>query len=477
MKKILIIDDKNFLDILEHAFKKLNMKNYKFYQEWITYPTKDIEEVLLKRIKGSTNYNINEIDLIYLDLEFEIDEIQKDNITTKDLLGAEGFLPMLRKNFPWIPIIAFSKFFRTFLEISLTASYPFDGILPKDCIINILKEGLNLKFISEQDIIQLHRRAELNTFYRILSTNIKTDTLLKDNNIFGTEDVNKRFKEINKLLKYCFYFAKEIKLIPIKSGYSGAETYKLRTKKNDFFSYWFIKISKDKVKLQKEIDAHNSLIINGIGYGLSLPLLYNIVVAFGKTSCIIYQYASEAINGNELYVQLKNDQNGSQNFINKIKNLLDTYYSKYNIISKSDSIDQLINNILNFTDIINRIEDIDIKDKVKIIINKLLELDLKPIKYNECFVHGDLHLGNMMFGRTDVLIDFANAKKFPIAFDIAKLAFNFLLNNENLRENEFPSINKKTELSKLLSPLIKEFLVESDDEILFNLCLLYEMIK
>jgi len=43
------------------------------------------------------------------------------------------------------------------------------------------------------------------------------------------------------------------------------------------------------------------------------------------------------------------------------------------------------------------------------------------VRYSECRIHGDLHLGNMMLGKTDLLVDFAHAKVGARVRDLAKL--------------------------------------------------------
>jgi thiamine kinase-like enzyme len=50
----------------------------------------------------------------------------------------------------------------------------------------------------------------------------------------------------------------------------------------------------------------------------------------------------------------------------------------------------------------------------------------KSILFDSCFIHGDLHCDNVMYGKNMVFIDFAHAKNGPIAFDIIKI-FNDIL--------------------------------------------------
>jgi thiamine kinase-like enzyme len=83
--------------------------------------------------------------------------------------------------------------------------------------------------------------------------------------------------------------------------------------------------------------------------------------------------------------------------------------------------------------------------------NNLLD---ETVVYERCRVHGDLHLGNIMLGTTDVLIDFASSMVGPVAVDLAKFVSDLLLRLQEIREAKLPRWDtKKPPMSEILMPL------------------------
>ena len=95
------------------------------------------------------------------------------------------------------------------------------------------------------------------------------------------------------------------------------------------------------------------------------------------------------------------------------------------------------------------------------------------LKPNLCWLHGDLHLRNILLGERNVLIDFARSKMGPLVLDLAKFASDLLLRVDELRTDEFPvSIeNKNHLLLQVLYPINNLFNFNKDDIILYDIFL------
>lgn len=144
--------------------------------------------------------------------------------------------------------------------------------------------------------------------------------------------------------------------------------------------------------------------------GIRTPKAYNMIVENERTG-IIY----ERIFGEELGHKLRKAN----------EELFEKLFDKFVDFHKH-LLNQKINNVMSYKDFLKMFATDD---------TTIRKIDL--LDDDNCFIHGDYHLGNVMIEQNDdlVLIDMMNICKGPALYDVARTYF--LLNYDVNLQNEY----------------------------------------
>lgn len=388
-----------------------------------------------------TDDELNVFDLALIDLELYSPDDRKYHL--KNLAGGMRVLPYLRKNAPWLPVISVSKLFSDEDPSihAIAGSFGFDGQIPRVLFPTnkITREIWNT--VIEQ-AIHLRKRAVLtNDYFKATEQTVDYEKVICDPPDLKDE-LDKNFPPWKNLILNCFYYSEQIVLSTIPGGFSGAITLKAEAVENKVgkstVGNWLLKISKNPSKLNKEVYAHQKMIRSGQEYARTVPLLWNSVLVEDGIGVIGYQFASNTKTALECL--LDKDSNVTT-LCNEVEDMFREMYSSEKIEAKLR---------ISFSELINKWFSLQkIKNIAKYFkghsFGKTLETiaagnnpDKVPnaIKPTTAWLHGDLHLRNVLIGERNVLIDFARSDFGAVVIDLAKFISDLFLRTKELRSTK-----------------------------------------
>ena len=415
--------------------------------------------------EGLNKYDFSLVDLELYPLKRNI-EYERD-----DLSGGTHVLPYLRKHSPWLPVIAESRLFDEISGyfFSIAGSFGFDGHFARHVFQS--KSFNRRLWDTIIDNAVLNRKKEI-LGHEYDQRNEELDISIKP---ALRKELNSNLPTWENLLKDSFYFGDKLSVEKMSGGFSGAYALRGKIIRRNVFdqqeSVWLIKMSNNPFKLQAETDSHLNIFRSGIEYARSVPLLYNKVLVEKGCGIIAYQFAEDTRIAEEIIT----DYEKFEIYYKDIISLLLSFYKADKRFSDTDDIRRITNGWFS-----NKRIDKLVKKHIELEPVSILKclscgeeqtlLD-SSVKYTKCWLHGDLHLRNILMGERAILIDFARSKPGPIAVDLAILSSNLLLRLKDLRDNFIPKYNEKPGKLKILFGAIGELLPLDGDKILFNLYL------
>lgn len=468
---ILLVDDKSSaLSDIKSALEE-NAMDPTF--EFIT--PKDRKIPVEKELPS--NSQLDSYDVALIDLQF-YDPID-GQYDLKNLAGGTKVLPYLRENAPWLPTIAFSKLFSDEHEAlqAVAGSFGFDGHIPRRLFpLNRITRNL-WKIIVNQAVL-LRKRAVLGAEFDPEKAQAISDDNIICNSKELKDKLNNEFPSWKEVIKDSFYYGDQIILSSIPGGFSGAVTLKTEVIEKKIgkgtAGNWLVKISKSPWKLNMEVKAHLNAIRSGQEYARTVPLLWNGVVVKNRIGLIAYQFAKNT----KVALECLSDANSASKLCDELKTMFKGLYPSEKIDDKQG---------IEFSRFINEwFSSEKLKKATRHFKGKKFEQTLLAIadgktvknipgvlKPNLCWLHGDLHLRNILLGERNVLIDFARSKMGPLVLDLAKFASDLLLRVDELRTDGLPVFieNKNDSLLQVLHPINSLFKFNNHDIILYNLLL------
>lgn len=389
----------------------------------------------------------------------------------EDLRGGTEILPYLRQEAPWLPVIAESRLFHSGAQhfLSIAGSFGFDGQIPRDTFQS--------KFFNRSLWDDLFERARELRRRAIIGENVlsRRQTPVVEVMPGTAETLDRKFGAWHEVVQTCFCFSTKVILKPLKGGFSGADVFKTYVNQSyeegDSEGEWVWKVSLSPWKLHQEVQAHLAMLRAGLDYARMVPLLWSDVIVENRIGAIAYKFAEGTQEASEI---LKTSAEAKQ-----ICERLSLMFTRFYKDKHPDR--AFIGRILaewspGVADLLtaaSQLSGSEIEGLLVAIANGQ-ENDLlgETIVYQRCRVHGDLHLGNIMLGSTDLFIDFARSKVGPIAVDAAKLISDLLLRLPELREEELPQWSTKmSPMMEILIPLQNSLQFQEGDIKLFDLFL------
>lgn len=428
----------------------------------------NIEELLPK------NEDLNKYDLALVDLELDPFIKKKLKYCPEDLEGGTKILPYLRKVAPWLPVIAESRLFSHESEyfLAIAGSFGFDGYLPNEI------------FISDSFNRELWDIIYFNALMNRRRSIIKCDFHLpnKSLNIMASNQIKKQLNDNmplwNDVLESMFYFCDKITIEPISGGYSGAVTFRVKVENRNLGniseSNWLLKLSNNIFKLNIESKSHIHMMLNGLEYARSVPLLWRGAIVSGRTAGIAYQFASST----DIALSKCNNYKSTIKTISMIKDMIVNMYKQST--SESNTILTLIlqwYSVQDLKDIVSGSKDDSLIDSINNMLDGNDNMFDRVLYYKKCWIHGDLHLRNILLGDRNVFIDFAKSKVGPVVIDLAKLAYDLLINVNELRTDEFPSIKDgQFKITKIMFDFNNDLKLDNSDFELYDLFLKFYLL-
>jgi hypothetical protein len=414
---------------------------------------------------------LNKYGLALVDLELYP---LKENATYSpdDLAGGTQVLPYLRKEAPWLPVIAESRLFGEEAEyfVAIAGSYGFDGHMPRHVFRSSVFNRALWDVLFSSAILS-RKRSILGSDYTSSNERLK---IITDKAIESFLD--QHLSSWQQLIRDIFYYSDKVTINPIGEGFSGAITLHTqviqRSVDESTSAEWLLKLSNNPWKLNKEVEAHLAFMRSGAEYARTVPLLWRGIVSEMGIGGIAYQFAA----GTKVALSICNDINSSIELSKRILPLFQKIYKNEKIVEHTDN----ISNLLKVWFSNNRLEQ-----AIKNTSNEKFRKDLtgvldngecgdlgKIVHYKRCWIHGDLHLRNILIGERDVLIDFARSKPGPLVLDIAKLTSDLLLNVTELRGDRFPSLSGTDHpINRVIEPFNNLFKFIKDEINLYNIFL------
>lgn len=397
----------------------------------------------------------------------------------ENLAGGTMVLPYLRKNAPWLPSIAVSKLFseQDAAVQALAGSFGFDGHILR----NMFPSGkINRNFwrkIINQAVL-LRKRAVFGAEFDPEKAQAMSDDNIICDSANLKDKLDNEFSSWREVIKDSFYYGDQIILSSIPCGFSGAVTLKAEVIEKRIgvvtAGNWLVKISNSPWKLNMEVKAHLKAIISGQEYARTVPLLWNGVVVENRIGLIAYQFAKNT----KVAFECLSNANSALKLCDELKTMFKGLYPPEKIDDKQGI------EFYKFIDVwfsSEKLKKATRHFKAKKFEQTLLTIaDGKTVKEipgvlkpKYCWLHGDLHLRNILMGERNLLIDFARSKMGPLVLDLAKFASDLLLRVDELRTDEFPVFmeNKNPPLLQVLHPINSLFKFNDHDIILYNLLL------
>jgi thiamine kinase-like enzyme len=215
---------------------------------------------------------------------------------------------------------------------------------------------------------------------------------------------------------------------------------------------------------------------SGIPYARFVPLLYRTVLKVDQTSAIAYQFADDTNVAEKVIINEKE----ALKHCGELNSLFEEFYSEKKFIDQ-DTIRNITSrwfNTKNIFSILDNFSEFTITNRLKSLLEGREDLTLdKIIKYHKCWIHGDMHLGNILFGERTILIDFALANSGAIVLDLAKLVSSLLLKVPELRSVIFPDLeNKKEKIFQIINRIYNIQDLTNGDLELYNLLLRFYLL-
>ncbi len=458
MLKILIVDDRlNFREAVEDTLK-LRMG----YEVDLDIRVPEKRGVPFGCELPSPR-ELESYDLALIDLELFPPESSVE-YQENDLRGGSEVLPYLRKHAPWLPVLAVSRLFadRSDSFLALAGGFGFDAYLPqglfgpramlRDQWEAILKRSRGLR-----------RRALVgDTAYVSHGTpGLEIDPNLK-------KKLDDNIPDWDSALRSLFFFADSIVLEEMTPGLSGAALVKAYVRGPDtdasFEGEWAAKISKSPGKLHEEAAAHLRLLRNGFPFTRMVPLLWPGVLVEDRVGVIAYKFAA----GAQTAAQQLESGLGLEMISKRVAAVLGVLYKS------AGPVKGIVGEVLRHWVNPKRLEDglkILPDSKRKVTLTALLKSTTdsgvsKALTYRKGYIHGDLHCANIMFGPTDVLIDFAFSAPGPLAADAARFLVDLALRCAELRTTTPVTWDS---LPLVMAPVQQVFDFRDDDKELFAL--------
>jgi hypothetical protein len=392
-----------------------------------------------------------------------------------DLRGGTEVLPYLREEAPWLPVLAESRLYVKEAEhfLAVAGSFGFDGQLPR---------GLFRKGALDRTLWE----SLFNTACDLRKKAVIGEKLWRDRQELTIEASNvaesslgSLSKHWRELLSYVFCFNRKIVLDQLRGGFSGASVYKVYARppfeNGGSEGQWLLKVSSSPSKLYQETQAHLAMLRGGLDFARMVPLLWPSVIVHRRVGAIAYQFAA----GTKEACQFIDAKSKYLGLCKRLGPLLKRFY-RATRIERS-----IVGNVLAewgpSTETLRQIAALLPNSDVKGVLKRGAARQTtgplaESLEYRRGLIHGDLHLGNIMLGSSDVLIDFARSADGPIAVDAAKLVSDFLLRYSELRREDFPTWDTRTGLiGGILQELNEPFSLNDGDKKLFFLFLIVNL--
>jgi hypothetical protein len=420
------------------------------------------------------NSELDKYDLALVDLEL-FPTKSSLYFEPDDLRGGTEVLPYLREEAPWLPVLAESRLYVKEAEhfLAVAGSFGFDGHIPR---------GLFRKGAIDRSLWE----SLISTAYDLRMKAVIGDKLWRNRqqlNIEASSEAELTLGALSRqwreLLSYVFCFNRKIVLDQLRGGFSGARVFRVYARSpfehGGSEGEWLLKVSHSPSKLHQETQAHLNMLRGGLDFARMVPLLWPNVIVHRRVAAIAYQFAS----GTEEASQLSDTKSNRKSLCKRLNPLLKRFYRA----PRSER--SILGNLLSewgpssdtLRQIITLLPNCEIKGVLKRAAAQQATGPLaESLEYRRCLIHGDLHLGNIMLGNSDVLIDFARSADGPIAADAAKLVSDFLLRYSELRQDDLPTWDLRTgQIGEILEGLSDPFSLSNGDKKLFFLFLIVDL--
>lgn len=432
---------------------------------------------------------LDRFDLALIDLEL-FPLLKNIGYAPEDLLGGTQILPFLRLNAPWLPVIAYSKLFSRDNPrfLSIACGYGFDGHAVRGLFGNP-EQGLNRSLwdliLAQARLVRL--RANVGCRYDPqVAKSIDVDPIPS-----LRAELDAGFPGWEQVVQDTFHFSHRVLVQTVTPGWSGARILRAYTtlppEAGGGEGQWLLKVSNSPRKLQREADAHQRMLCGGLTFARSVPLLWPIVVTHGRTGGIAYQFAHGARNG----LELLEAGVSTAEMCARIAVVLKEYYSKAQTISlaMASTLERWCGPRSRLKKAAQVLGDSPISRQMLAIADGSYgNKDTSVHQFQQSLIHGDLHLGNIMFDAVaasarDVLVDFALSDVGPISVDLVTLSVDLLVRTAQSRGTALPTWNDETQpLATALAPIRKAIRLTDGDRLFFDVllpvrlatCLVYE---
>jgi hypothetical protein len=407
-------------------------------------------------------------DLAMIDLELFRKFRTPLRYSPDDLRGGTEVLPYLRQEAPWLAAIALSGHFTSEIrDFLVTAgSFGFDGALPKTLLQSGDSDEPELKRGVWDNLLEMaHERRRVAA--------IGESVYHKNDRVVEVEILEEE-RESRTLLKTMFFFARKVTLERLRGGFTGAKVFRafaqLETQEALHEGEWLVKLHSSPRKLHAEAQAHMRMTRSGVDFARVVPLLWRSVLFEKGTAGIAYQFASGTVEAASMMGKISIDK-----ICQKVAAVVEQFYGDgirergFARRIAQDWID--VEKVVQFADssfgeafnLIAALKDGSDHSTLN-----------SAVRYQQCLLHGDLHLGNIMLGDRDLLIDFARSGFGPLALDAAKLVSDILLRDANVRGATFPGwSDDKAKINLVTRPLRQVFRLDGDDILLYDIFLLF----
>lgn len=388
-----------------------------------------------------------------------------------DLRGGTEVLPYLRQQAPWLPVLAESRLYLNEAEhfLPVAGSFGFDGHLPRD----IFRKGTVDKKLWEsllKTAFDLRKKAVIGEG---VWSRKEQPEIEADNEVQST--LGRRSEHWRDLIQYMFCFSRKVILHQLRGGFSGADVFKAYTRppfeQGGAEGEWLLKVSNSPSKLHRESEAHQSMLRGGLDFARMVPLLWNGVIVDHQTAAIAYQFA----RGTQEAIEVLSQAADPIPVFTRLNSMFKRFYRSPRL--ERSIISNLVNDWGPNAEVLNKCWPLIPKSQIKEFLRQAVSdqsvgILAEDVEYRRCLIHGDLHLGNVMIGDSDVLIDFARSADGPIAVDAAKLIADSLLRLPLLRASELPIWDSATGVvGEILTRIQDSFDLNEGDKKLFSVFL------
>jgi hypothetical protein len=426
-------------------------------------------------LKPMADAEIGTFDVALVDLVLHRAIIDPATLERRDIQGGDAVLPWLRANAPWLPAIAVSNYLgdkQTPKIAPYAWSFGFDGALPKYLVDSSHDFTPELWAV----VLDAARRLRRQAWAGAPIDDWRTPELEASND--DREFSERELPRADELLREAFGFAKRLVISPMTSGRSGARMFRVEAESGDgpdsTSSEWAVKLSTDPCKLHREATAHRGLLLEGIPFARSVPMLGTGVWAKGGIGLLAYQMVPKSRTAAAALLAAADDD-ARREVAAQVAQVVGELRGAGSHTSQPRADDVL--------DLCGGQSRLAAAAKPCANAETLLQ-DLsqrgwsrfapQPFRPTMCLVHGDLHWENILLSeRVGVAIDFARRRKGPLAFDAAKLFTDAVL--REMRDSAgSPGDHLPLDPSHFgwWGRLGEAFDLTADDEVVFRVCAL-----